>query len=72
MVMLEQNFKVRLRNLVQINEAMTEEPKHVTPGSDPLSLCGRTAAEASKPQSELAALPMSVAIFSSSSGPHAF
>lgn len=54
----EQNFKVRLRKLVQINETTTEEAKHVRPGSDPLNLCGRAAAEASKPQAELAALPV--------------
>lgn len=57
MVMLEQNCKVRLRNLVQINETMTEEAKHVRPQLDPQNLCGRAAAEASKPQPELAASP---------------
>lgn len=72
LVMLEQNCKVRLRSLVQINETMTEEAKHVTPKSDPPNLCGRAAAGASKPQSELAALPMWVAIFPLTFCPHAF
>lgn len=68
MVILEQNCKVGLRSLVQINETTAGEAKRARPKSDLLNLCGRAAAEASRLQAELAALPVGVEIFPSSFG----